>query len=80
MHTRDYLPLATDRVRYIGEEVAAVAAVDEIRHGRPSDLIDVGDPLPAVFDPREAMKEGAPLLYDNKPKNISCKSVWNSGA
>jgi 4-hydroxybenzoyl-CoA reductase subunit alpha len=80
MHTRDYLPLAIDRVRYIGEEVAAVAADDEDTAWEALDLIDVEyEPLPAVFDPEEAMKEGAPLLYDDKPGNISSKSEWGFG-
>ncbi|MFH1125001.1 MAG: molybdopterin cofactor-binding domain-containing protein [Pseudomonadota bacterium] len=79
-HTRDYLPLAIDRVRFIGEEVAAVAAVDEDTAWEALELIDVEyEPLPTVFDPEEAMKEGAPLLYDDKPGNISCKSVWEFG-
>lgn len=80
MHTRDYLPLAIDRVRYIGEEVAAVAADDEDSAWDALNLIHVDyEPLPAVFDPEEAMKEGAPLLYDDKPGNISSKSVWEFG-
>ncbi|MCJ7594036.1 MAG: xanthine dehydrogenase family protein molybdopterin-binding subunit, partial [Desulfobacterales bacterium] len=79
-HTRDYLPLAIDRVRFIGEEVAAVAAVDEDTAWEALELIDVEyEPLPTVFDPEEAMKEGAPLLYDDKPGNISCQSVWEFG-
>jgi 4-hydroxybenzoyl-CoA reductase subunit alpha len=79
-HTRDYLPLATDKVRYIGEEVAAVAADDEDTAWEALDLIKVEyEPLPAVFDPEEAMKEGAPLLYDDKPRNISSSSNFGFG-
>ena len=80
MHTRDYLPLAIDRVRYTGEEVAAVAAEDEDTAWEAIELIDVTyEPLPAVFDPEEAMKEGAPLLYEDKPGNLSSKSEWSVG-
>ena len=80
MHTRDYLPLAIDRVRYIGEEVAAVAAEDEDTAWEAIELIDVEyEQIPAVFDPEEAMKEGALLLYDDKPGNISSKSEWDVG-
>lgn len=79
-HTRDYLPLAIDRVRYLGEEVAAVAADDEDTAWEALDLIKVEyEPLPAVFDPEEAMKEGAPLLYDTKPNNISSASNFGFG-
>ncbi|MFH1487456.1 MAG: molybdopterin cofactor-binding domain-containing protein [Pseudomonadota bacterium] len=80
MHTRDYLPLAIDRVRYTGEEVAAVAAEDEDTAWEALDLIDVEyEPIPAVFDPEQAMKEDAVLLYDDKPRNISSKSEWEVG-
>ena len=57
--TRDYLPLAIDTVRYIGEEVAAVAAIDEDTAEEALDLVQVEyELLPAVFDPEEAMKPG----------------------
>src|SRR5262245_34920829 len=56
--------LARDRVRYAGEEIAAVAAVDADIAEEAIDLIDVEyEPLPAVFDPLEAMKPGAPVLH-----------------
>lgn len=49
---RDILPLAIDKVRYIGDEIAAVAAVDEDVANEALDLIDVDyEVLPAVFDP-----------------------------
>ena len=49
--------LAQDRVRYIGEKVAAVAAADRDTVEQALDLIDVEyEPLPAVFDPLEAMR------------------------
>ncbi|MFH1123788.1 MAG: aldehyde oxidase, partial [Pseudomonadota bacterium] len=60
-HTRDQYLLAIDKVRYIGEEVAAVAAVDEETALEALDLIRVDyEPLTPVFDPFEALKEGAP--------------------
>ena len=53
--------LAKERVRYVGDEVAAVAAVDEATAERALELIEVEyEELPAVFDPFEAMKDGAP--------------------
>jgi carbon-monoxide dehydrogenase large subunit len=56
--------LAQDRARYVGEKVAAVAAVDRDIAQEALELIDVEyEPLPAVFDPLEAMKPGAPLLH-----------------
>jgi len=52
-----------DTVRFVGDEVAAVAAVSEDVAAEALDLIEVEyEPLPAVFDPEEAMKPEAPLL------------------
>ncbi|MDO8691783.1 MAG: xanthine dehydrogenase family protein molybdopterin-binding subunit, partial [Dehalococcoidia bacterium] len=61
----DQYPLALEKVRYIGEAVAAVAAVDEDTAQEALDLIRVEyEPLPAVFDFLEAMKPGAPQVHD----------------
>jgi len=68
----DQTPLAIDKVRYIGDEVAAVAATDEWIAEEALDLIEVEyEELPAVFDPYEAMDAGAPLLHENSERNIS---------
>jgi aerobic-type carbon monoxide dehydrogenase small subunit (CoxS/CutS family) len=62
--------LAKDKVRYVGDVVAAVAAIDESTCYEAIKLIDVEyEELPAVFDPMEAMKEGAPRLFDDKYEN-----------
>jgi CO/xanthine dehydrogenase Mo-binding subunit len=56
--------LALDRVRYVGEEVAAVAATDPEAAEEALGLIEVDyEELPTVFDPLEAMEPGAPLLH-----------------
>jgi len=62
---RDMYVLARDKVRFVGEKVAAVAA-DTIEIAREAiDLIEVEyEELPAVFDPLEAIAPGAPLLHD----------------
>ena len=65
----DQYPLAMDRVRYIGEEVAAVAAIDEYVAEEALNLIQVDyEELPAVFDPEEAMKPEAPEIHPSHPK------------
>jgi 4-hydroxybenzoyl-CoA reductase subunit alpha len=70
--TRDEYAICWEKVRYVGDEVAAVAAVDEDTAEEALDLIEVEyEVLPAVYDPREAMKEGAPQLHDIKPGNKS---------
>jgi CO/xanthine dehydrogenase Mo-binding subunit len=58
--------LARDRVRFIGEKVAVVAAVDPDIAEEALALIDVEyEDLPAVFDPVEAIQAGAPILHEN---------------
>ena len=71
-YTRDQELLTADKVRYIGEDVAAVAAEDEETALEALELIDVEyEVLPAVFDPLEAMKEGAPQIHDHAENNIN---------
>ena len=70
--TRDEPPLAEDKVRYYGEAVAAVCAVDEETAEAGCELIEVDyEELPGVFDAEEAMKEGAPRIHDYAPNNQS---------
>ncbi len=64
--------LAKDRVRYVGDEVAAVIAVDEETAERALGLIKVEyEELPAVFNPMEALKEGAPQLHERYKNNVN---------
>ncbi len=60
----DQYVLANDRVRYVGEEVAAVAAIDEDTALEAIDAISVEyEELPAVFDIFEAMTADAPEIH-----------------
>ncbi len=78
--TADKQLLAVDKVRYIGDEVAAVAAIDEDIAEEALDLIEVEyEELPAVFDADEAMKEGAPRIHDHAERNICLQRFWNFG-
>jgi len=71
-YTQDHSMLPTDKVRYIGEDVAAVAAVDEETAMEALSYIKVDyEPLPAVFDPVESMSEGAPQIHDAYKNNIN---------
>ena len=64
--------MAQDRVRYVGEAIAAVAAEDPLTARRALTSIKVVyEPLPAVFDPDEAMRPGAPVLHDYAPDNLT---------
>jgi CO/xanthine dehydrogenase Mo-binding subunit len=68
----DQYILSVGKTRYVGEEVAAVAAIDGDIAEEAIDLIEVDwEPLPAVFDAEEALKDGAPLVHDDKPNNIA---------
>ncbi len=61
---KDMPVMASERVRFVGEEIAAVAAVDADTAEEAVQLIDVEyEELPAVFDPLEAMTPEAPLLH-----------------
>ncbi|MBI4318618.1 MAG: molybdopterin-dependent oxidoreductase [Chloroflexi bacterium] len=61
-----------DHVRFVGDPVAAVAAVDEQTALDALKLIEVEyEELPAVFDVEEAMKSGAPQLHEGVEKNIA---------
>ncbi len=70
--TQDEYPLAVGKVRFVGDEVAAVAAVDPDTAQEALDLIRVEyEELPAVFDIESAMKKGAPIIHDECPDNVS---------
>lgn len=75
----DRYPLAKDKVRFIGEEVAGVAAEDEEVLEEALGRIEVEyEPLPAVFDLESAMAEGAPLVHD-KPRNVAAHFLRRYG-
>jgi len=69
-----------DKVRYVGDKVAAVAAIDEETVYKALKLIKVEyEVLPAVFDAFEAMKEGAPQIFEEYPGNINTEIHQNFG-
>ncbi len=65
----DQYPIAVDRVRHVGEEVAGVAAIDESTAEEALSLIKVDyELLPAVFDPEDAMLPDAPEIHPSHEK------------
>jgi len=63
--------IITDKVRFCGEPVAAVVAIDEIIALKAIKLIDVEyEVLPFVMDQEEAIKEGAPIIHEERKDNI----------
>jgi 4-hydroxybenzoyl-CoA reductase subunit alpha len=64
-------PLAREKVRYRGDPVAAVAAVDEATAAKALKLIRVKyEELPAYFEAKKAMKPGASTIHAAKPNNV----------
>jgi 4-hydroxybenzoyl-CoA reductase subunit alpha len=64
-------PLARERVRYRGEPLAAVAAVDEATAMRAIGLIELEvEELPAYYSAEHARAADAVRLHDNKPANL----------
>ncbi len=67
----DEYPLALDKVRYVGDNVACVVAVSEAIAEKALELIDVDyEVLPAYFDPEESMKAETDLIHERKPHNL----------
>jgi len=67
----DETALAVEKVRYVGDNVACVAAINEEIAERALELIDVEyESLPAYFDPVESMKAETDLIHENRPHNV----------
>jgi CO/xanthine dehydrogenase Mo-binding subunit len=92
LRMKDMPVLSLDRVRYVGEGVAAVAADSPEIAEEAAALIDVQyEELPFVTDPLEAIRPGAPLLHDNPAAyknaperstelpNVQSLGVWSNG-
>jgi CO/xanthine dehydrogenase Mo-binding subunit len=68
---KDESMVARRKVRYVGEVVAAVAAVDPETAIRAADAIEVAyEPLPAVLSIDEALAPGAPTLHDEQASYV----------
>ena len=66
---RDQTVVAFDKVRFVGDPVAAVAAADEDIAAEALSLIDVDyEEIPAVFEVAEALNATAPLVHDPRPE------------
>jgi len=67
--------LAYQQVRYVGEPVVGIAAVDRATAEDATDFIRVEyDPLPPVLDPEEALQADAPVVFEEFGSNI----LWHS--
>jgi CO/xanthine dehydrogenase Mo-binding subunit/CO/xanthine dehydrogenase FAD-binding subunit len=76
----DLYPLAIGKVRYAGDEVAAVAAVDAATARAAVDRIVVQyEVLPAVVSIDAALAPGAPLVHDDTPGNVAHHFAFERG-
>ena len=76
----DLYPLAIGRVRYVGDEVAAVAAFSaEIARAAVDKIVAKYELLPAVLSIDEAMAPNAPLVHDDAPGNIAHEFNFTRG-
>jgi len=76
----DFPVLPADRVRYVGQPLAAVVAETRYAAQDGLDALDVTySPLPIVADVAEATSPGAPKLYDDWPDNVVVSREINSG-
>ena len=63
--------LAKDKVRYVGDPVVFVVAETVLAAKDAAEAVEIDiEPLPAVITANEAVREGAPLLYDDVPGNV----------
>ncbi len=91
---RDIPALCWDKVRFIGDRVAAVAAETREAAEEAVNLIEVEyEELPAVYDPLKAMEPGAPLIHDDPSAyegvtqetvvkdvpNVANRTTWGKG-
>lgn len=76
----DLYPLAIGRVRYVGDEVAAVAATDpETARAAVDRIVVAYEVLPAVLSLDAAMTPGAPLVHDDAPGNVAHEFAFERG-
>jgi carbon-monoxide dehydrogenase large subunit len=73
--------LMSDKVRYVGDPVAFAVAetLAQARDAAEAVVLDIA-PLPAVTEPAEAAKPGAPQLYDHIPNNVALDYHYGDAA
>ena len=77
---KDQGVVAVDRVRYVGEPIAAIAAENEEAAEEAAILLDIEyEELPAIFDAQEAIQSGAPTLHEKYSNNIFMHSKLRHG-
>ncbi len=76
----DLYPLALDKVRYVGDEIAAVAAVDpETARAAVDRIVVKYEVLPPVLSLDQALAPGAALVHDDAPGNVAHQFGFERG-
>ena len=79
-HATPILPLARDKVRYVGEPVVGVIAEDRYLAEDAAEFLVIDyEPLPAVVDPEAATLPGAPLLHEEAGTNVLVSREFKRG-
>jgi 2-furoyl-CoA dehydrogenase large subunit len=77
---QDYFPIAVGKVRYVGEPVAVVVAETRAQAEDAAELIEVSyEPLPAVVDEEDAVRDGATILHDELGSNVAVDRLLSYG-
>ncbi|GII53127.1 carbon-monoxide dehydrogenase large subunit [Planotetraspora thailandica] len=70
----DHPPMAVDEVRYVGEAVACVVAIDRYAAADALEAVEIDyEPLDPVLDMTEALKEGSPKVHEAGNKSFTWK-------
>ncbi|MEA2405981.1 MAG: aerobic carbon-monoxide dehydrogenase large subunit [Thermoleophilaceae bacterium] len=76
----DYSPLAIDKVRWVGEPVAAVLAPSRYLAEDIAELVEVDyDPLPAVIDSEQSLADPSVRLYEDWESNVYFHEEFEGG-
>ena len=79
-HSRTTVPLAKDKVRYVGEAVAVVFAESRyIAEDALEDILVDYEPLEVAADLEQALEPGAPLVHDDLDSNLASHLVQDKG-
>lgn len=79
-HQRTQVPLAKDKVRFVGEPIVMVVA--ESRYLAEDAVAEIWvdiEPLPAVVDLEAALDEEAPLIHEDLPSNLAAHVIQEKG-